>query len=135
MVANLYLSVFIDLQDEHVRSVEWEKTCLQELDITATELPTECLIDLLTRVPGLRYLGAGQQDGFNDLVMKEYMEKGNTKNLIALDVDRNANLSEEMLLQFLKIQGPMLRGLQLSGIPHLTEQFWVNTIPILKNIK
>lgn len=60
-----------------------------------------------------RYLGAGQQDAFNDLVLKEYIEKGNFKDLIAFDVDRNENISEEMLAQFLRLQGPKLRGLQV----------------------
>ena len=56
------------LLSEHVQSVEWEKTQLQELDITGTDLTTECLTDLLTRLPGLRWLSAGQQDAFNDSV-------------------------------------------------------------------
>ena len=46
-------------------AVEWEKTQLQELDITGTDLTSECLIDLLTRIPALRWLSAGQQDSFN----------------------------------------------------------------------
>ena len=124
-----------DLQSDHMMAVEWEKTCLQELDITATELSTECLIDVLCRIPALRYLSAGQQDCFTDLVMYEFMEKGNAKSLISLDLDRNENISDEMLLKFLKVQSPMLRGLQLSGLPHLTESFWVSVLPWLKNIK
>lgn len=116
-------------------TVEWEKTSIQELDITATELSTECLIELLTRIPNLRYLSAGQQDCFTDIVLKEYMERGNIKSLIALDLDRNENISDEILFKFLKIQAPMLRGLQLSGLPHLTEQFWTSVLPMLKNIK
>ena len=83
-------------------TVEWEKTNIQELDITATELSTECLIELLTRIPNLRYLSAGQQDCFTDLVLKEYMERGNIKPLIALDLDRNENISDEILFKFLK---------------------------------
>jgi hypothetical protein len=51
--------------------VEWEKTALQELDITATDLSTECLIDMLTRIPNLRFLSAGQLNGFNDSVSTE----------------------------------------------------------------
>ena len=116
-------------------AVKWEETVLQELDITATELSTECLTDLLTRVPGLRYLSAGQQDGFNDQVLKEFMSKGKIKDLIAFDVDRNANISEEMLLNFLRVQGPCLRGLQISGMPHLSEQFWNQMIPLLRSAR
>ena len=116
-------------------SVEWDKTNLQELDITATELSTECLIDILCRIPALRYLSAGQQDCFTDLVLYEFMEKGNTKALISIDLDRNENVSDEILLKFLKHQAPMLRGLQLTGLPHLTESFWTTVLPWLKNIK
>lgn len=123
------------LQNEHMLAVEWEKTALLELDITATELSTECLIALLYRIPSLRYLSAGQLDCFTDVVLKEYLENGNPKSLIALDLDRNENLSEDILLRFLKTQAPTLRGLQLSGIPHLTEQFWVTVLPSLRNIK
>nr|CAD7588358.1 unnamed protein product [Timema genevievae] len=54
------------LVSEHVLQVEWEKAALQELDITATDLSTEALIDMLTRIPGLRFLSAGQLNGFND---------------------------------------------------------------------
>ncbi|KAI7693027.1 F-box/LRR-repeat protein 7 [Sarcoptes scabiei] len=124
-----------NLQDEHLMNVDWEKTSLSELDITASELSSECLINVLCRIPALRYLSAGQQDGFTDVVLKEYMDKGNTKQLIAIDLDRNENLSEEMLLKFLKQQAFNCKGLQLSGIPHLTEQFWITIIPMLKNIK
>ena len=58
----------IGLLSEHVTAVEWEKTQLQELDITATDLSTECLMDLLTRLTSLRWLSVGQQDGLNDSV-------------------------------------------------------------------
>jgi hypothetical protein len=57
-----------DLISENVMQVEWEKTSLQELDITATDLSTECLIDMLSRIPNLRFLSAGQLNGFNDSV-------------------------------------------------------------------
>ncbi|OTF71394.1 F-box/LRR-repeat protein 7-like protein [Euroglyphus maynei] len=124
-----------NLQDEHMLNVEWEKTCLAELDITATELSSECLINVLCRIPSLRYLSAGQQDCFTDIVLKEFIESGNSKSLIGLDLDRNENLSEEILMKFLKNQASNLRGLQLSGIPHLTEQFWTAIIPALKNIR
>lgn len=116
-------------------AVEWDKTVLQELDITATELSSECLVDLLTRIPGLRYLSAGQQDGFNDHVLGEFIKNGNIKNLISFDIDRNENISEEMLLSFLKVQGQQLRGLCMSGMPHLSEQFWNQTMPLLKNVR
>ena len=48
--------------------VEWESTNLLELDISATDLSTECLVDMLVRIPGLKFLAAGQINGFNDTV-------------------------------------------------------------------
>lgn len=116
-------------------AAEWEKTNLQELDITATDLSSECLASVLVRIPALRYLSAGQQDNFTDQVLREFIEKGNIKNLQSVDFDRNENLSEDILMRFLRAQGPMMRGLQLSGIPQLCEHFWTSVLPMLRNIK
>lgn len=116
-------------------NVEWDKTNLRELDITGTELSEGSLIYLLTRIPALTYLSAGQQDGFNDQVLKEYLEKGNLKSLIAVDFDSNENLTDEILLHFVKCIGPNLSGLRLSGIPALTEPFWLSILPVLRSIK
>lgn len=63
-----FLAQQTGLLSEHMQAVEWEKTQLQELDITGTDLTSECLTDLLTRLTGLRWLSAGQQDNFNDNV-------------------------------------------------------------------
>lgn len=93
------------------------------------------LIYLLTRTPALTYLSAGQQDGFNDQVLKEYLEKGNIKSLIAVDFDSNENLTDEILLHFVQCIGPNLKGLRLSGIPALTEPFWLSILPVLRSIK
>lgn len=116
-------------------NVEWDKTNLSELDITGTELAGSSLVYLLIRVPGLRYLSAGQQDGFTDQVLKEYLEKGNLKSLIAVDFDSNENLTDEILLHFVKCIGPNLKGLRLSGIPQLTEPFWLSILPVLRSIR
>ena len=44
------------LQNEHVMAAEWEKADnLQELDLTATDLSKECLLDILPRIPAIRY--------------------------------------------------------------------------------
>ncbi|CAG7724472.1 unnamed protein product [Allacma fusca] len=123
------------LLSEHVSAVEWEKTQLQELDITATDLSTECLTDLLTRLSNLRWLSVGQQDGFNDSVLRAFTERGNARNLIALDVDSSDNLSEDALYKFICKYGPQLRGLVLSGMPHITDQLWGSVLPILKNAR
>ena len=67
------------LQSEHVMQVEWEKSSIQELDVTATDLSTECLIDMLTRTQNLRFLSAGQINGFNDSVLKAWIEAGTAR--------------------------------------------------------
>ncbi|XP_039300652.1 F-box/LRR-repeat protein 12 isoform X2 [Nilaparvata lugens] len=124
-----------NLQSEYVMQVEWEKTCLQELDITATDLSTECLIDMLTRIPALRFLMAGQLNGFNDSVLKAWMEHGNPRSVVALDLDMSDNLSDEALYKFLFKHGQQLLGLSLSGMPHITDQLWQSVLPILTNAK
>ena len=49
---------------------------LQELDVTATDVSKECLLDVLPRIPAIRWLAAGQLDGFTDQVMKvRYLER------------------------------------------------------------
>lgn len=124
-----------NLRDEHVMNVEWDKTNLRELDITGTELSESSLIYLLTRISALRYLSAGLLDGFTDRVLKEYLEKGNLGSLVSVDLDSNENLTDEILLHFVKRIGPNLLGLRLSGIPQLTEPFWLSILPVLRNIR
>ncbi|CAG9118986.1 unnamed protein product [Plutella xylostella] len=68
-----------NLESEYVMQVEWEKSSIQELDVTATDLSTECLIDMLTRIPNLRFLSAGQINGFNDSVLKAWTEAGTSR--------------------------------------------------------
>ncbi|KAF2368644.1 F-box domain [Trinorchestia longiramus] len=124
-----------NLQDSLVTEAEWEKSSIQELDITANDLSQDCLIDLLCRIPSLRWLSAGQIDGFTDQVLKTYMERGNLKNLIAVDFEMCDNLSEEGLYKFLARVGPNLRGCVLAGIPQVTDTLLSNIMPALKNIK
>ena len=40
------------------------------LDISATDLSKECLMDVLPRIPALQWLSAGQLDGMTDAVFK-----------------------------------------------------------------
>lgn len=42
----------------------------KELDITATDLSKDCLLDFLPRIPAIRWLSAGQLDGMTDSVLK-----------------------------------------------------------------
>lgn len=75
-IVKLFLSFLmtVGLVSDYVMQVEWEKSSVQELDITATDLSTECLVDMLTRIPGLKFLSAGQINGFNDSVMDRFSQ-------------------------------------------------------------
>ncbi|CAH2059606.1 unnamed protein product, partial [Iphiclides podalirius] len=123
------------LQSEHVMQVEWEKSSIQELDVTATDLSTECLIDMLSRIPNLRFLSAGQINGFNDSVLKAWAEAGTARNLVALDVESSDNLTDEALHRFLSRHGGQLWALALAGMPHITDQLWQSVLQLLTNAK
>lgn len=128
--------MFLDLKSDYVMEVEWEKCSLQELDVTATDLSTECLIDMLTRIPALKFLSAGQINGFNDSVLKAWSEAGKTaQSLIALDLDSSDNLTDDGIQRFLHRHGAQLHACLLSGMPHITDQLWMHVLPILSNAR
>lgn len=56
------------LDSQHMTSVRWEETQIEELNITATELSAECLTSVLTRLPHLRWLSAGYLECFTNQV-------------------------------------------------------------------
>ncbi|XP_050534766.1 F-box/LRR-repeat protein 2 isoform X2 [Daktulosphaira vitifoliae] len=124
-----------NLISEYVMQVDWERSSIQELDISATDLSTECLIDMLVRIPNLRFLSAGQINGFNDAVLNTFMEQGNARSLIALNLDYSDNLTDEGLYKFLSRHGHQLQGLSLAGMPHITDQLWNTVLPVLTNVK
>ena len=123
------------LKSEYVMEADWDKSNLQELDISGTDLSTECLIDLLTRIPALRFLSAGQINGFNDSVLKAWMDAGTAKSLIALNLDASDNITDEAVLKFLQRHGSQLHACILSGMPHITDQLWMSVLPILTNVR
>lgn len=52
-----------------MRQAEWQGSRLHELDLSSTELSTECLQDILCRNgAGFTYLGLGYCEFFNDQV-------------------------------------------------------------------
>merc|ERR1719412_3367472 len=103
-----------NLKSENVLAAEWDKaTNLQELDITATDLSKECLMEVLTKIQSIRWLSAGQLDGMTDAVLKHWMENANLKELIAIDLDGSDNLTEDALFKFINKYGPQLQGLAL----------------------
>ncbi|KAM7364549.1 F-box/LRR-repeat protein FipoQ isoform 2-T2 [Cochliomyia hominivorax] len=123
------------LKSEFVMQADWDKCALQELDITATDLSTECLVDMLTRIPNLKFLSAGQINGFNDTVLKQWMESGMTRSLISLDLDSSDNITDDALQKFLQRHGQQLAACCLSGMPHITDQLWMSVLPVLSNAK
>lgn len=80
-------------------------------------------------------MSAGQNNGFNDSVLKAWMEMGNPRSLIALDLDASDNISDDALQKFLQRYGPQLHACVLSGMPHITDQLWMSILPILTNVK
>lgn len=68
-------------------------------------------------------------------VLKAWMELGNPRNLIALDLDSSDNLTDDGLYKFLLRHGHQLHGLALSGMPHITDQLWQSILPLLTNAK
>lgn len=126
----------VGLKSESVMQVEWEKCGLLELDVTATDLSSECLIDMLTRIPSLRFLAAGQNNGMTDGVLKAWSDAGaSARSLIALDLDSSDNLTDEGLTRFLTRHGVQLHACILSGMPHITDQLWMAVLRILTNAK
>lgn len=130
-----FLANGTSLKSEYVQEVDWDKSNLLELDISGTDLSAECLSDLLTRIPTLRFLSAGQINGFNDSVLKAWMEAGTAKTLVALNLDASDNLTDEALLKFLSRYGNQLHACILSGMPHITDQLWMSVLPILTNVR
>jgi len=125
-----------NLTAENMTSVEWEKAAaLQELDITATDLNQATIIDILTRVPALQWLSAGQLDGMNDMVLTQWMNSGKCATLRALDLDSSDNVTEDMLGKFLERFGGQLEGLALSGMGHVTDTLWNAYLPKLVNAR
>merc|ERR1719412_1877250 len=124
------------LQNEHVMAAEWEKCDnLQELDLSATDLSKECLMDILPKIPAIRWLSMGQLDGLTGNVFKHWMDHANLKELISLDLDASDNLTEEMIYSFVSSHGLHLQGLSLSGMPHVTDTLWNSILTKLKNAK
>jgi len=125
-----------NLSPEAMAAVEWEKApALVELDITATDLPQATIVDILTRIPSLSWLSAGQLDGMTDAVLTQWMNSGKVATLRSLDLDSSDNLTEDMLGKFLERVGGQLEGLALSGMGHVTDTLWNQYLPKLRSAK
>lgn len=60
--------VRLELDNKIIQSLEWEKTGIEEMDIRGTELTSETITNLLTRLNYLRWLDASWLENFTDQV-------------------------------------------------------------------
>lgn len=123
------------LKSSHFMDANWERSAIEELNVTATDLSSDCLISVLTRLHSLTWLSAGYQEGFTDQVMEAWMSSGACYNITGLDLSTCDSLSERALMNFIVRIGNQLRGLNLSGLPNLTDPFWQSVFPFLHNIQ
>lgn len=90
---------------------------------------------MLTRIPNLKFLSAGQINGFNDSVLKAWMEAGTCRSLTSLDLDSSDNITDEALNKFITRHGSQLHSCVLSGMSHITDQLWMAILPILSSAR
>ena len=114
---------------------EWETSSVHELDISSTELTEKCLLDIFDRLPKLTYLAVPNCDGFTTKVLTLLIDQGKLTNIRAIDLSNTVNLSFEVVFTLLKRHGRQLRGISYAGNAKVTEQFWINAIKNMKNIK
>ncbi|KRX52852.1 putative F-box/LRR-repeat protein, partial [Trichinella sp. T9] len=123
------------LDSKAVMNACWDNSVIEELNIAATDISSECLIYLLSRLSNLRWLRAAVLEHFTDKVLEEWIQSGNCSKLTALDLDNCDSLSEQSLIEFLNIYGEQLLGLNLGGNEKLLEQFWVSSLPKLSHLQ
>ena len=63
------------------------------------------------------------------------MQRGKLDKLKALDISHTVGLNEPAIFQFVKHHGHHLEGLLITGKAKLAEQFFLNIIPFMKNIR
>ncbi|GMT36962.1 hypothetical protein PFISCL1PPCAC_28259 [Pristionchus fissidentatus] len=124
-----------NLDNNIVKIVEWEKTRIEELDVKGTELSSDSLVYILSRLPHLRWLDASWLENFNDVVLESWMNSGSFGKLEYLNLDTCDSLNEACLVDMITRHGGQLQGLNLGGHHKLLEYFWMNMIPQLKNIR
>jgi hypothetical protein len=123
------------LEDHNMMQVEWDKSLLRELDLTSTELSSECLMTILCQIQSFTYLGLGYCEFFNDEILNKLVKTGRLDKIRAIDVSHTVNLSEACIHQFIHQKGRLIEGLMIAGKPKLAEQFFLNVIPFMKRMK
>ena len=63
------------------------------------------------------------------------MAKGKLEHLKAIDINHTVGLTESKIFDFLKKHGSQLEGLAVAGKPKLAEQFFLNVLPFLRDIR
>ncbi|KAL5021961.1 hypothetical protein ScPMuIL_001116 [Solemya velum] len=123
------------LDDQHMINAPWEMSMVQELDLTSTELSADCLENILLRMPGFSHLALAHCEFFSDRVLDLLSQKGKLNKVRSLDVSNTHALSENAIYQIIQTHGRTLEGLGVAGKPKLTENFWLNVIPLLRRIR
>ncbi|CAF0944028.1 unnamed protein product [Adineta ricciae] len=123
------------IEDHGMLAADWGSSVVNELDISSTELSENCLVNIFERMPNLTYLAVPNCDGFTDKVLALLVDLDKLTNIRAIDLSNTVNLNHEVVFTLLKQHGRQLRGLSYAGNSKVTEQFWINTIKHLKNIK
>ncbi|KAH7731969.1 Protein T28B4.1 b [Aphelenchoides avenae] len=123
------------LDNKTIQDIDWEKTKLEELNICATELSTETIISVLTRLQHLRWLDASWLENFTDQVLEAWMQSGTISNMQHLSLDTCDSLTENCLAEMVTRHGHQFHALNLGGHHKLLEYFWMNMIPKLRNIR
>lgn len=118
-----------------MQSIEWEKTRIEEFDIRGTELSTETLISILTRLQHIRLLDASWLENFTDAVLEAWIQSGTISTVQYLNLDTCDSLSESALTELVMRYGHQFLGLNFGGHDKLLEYFWMNMIPKMKNIR
>ena len=68
-------------------------------------------------------------------ILLELTRTGKLARLRALDLSYTAMLTEAAIFQFIRHHGHHLEGLMVAGKPRLAEQFFLNIIPYVKNVR
>jgi hypothetical protein len=97
-----------------MRAVEWEVSRIHELDLTSTELSSECLMDILCRCQGFTYLGLGYCEFFSDKVSDFlYFHKVCNRNVYSF-CSQVAGLKHKVIEKYLEHKVKMIYKNDLS---------------------
>ncbi|CAB3399547.1 unnamed protein product [Caenorhabditis bovis] len=123
------------LDSNIIKTIDWDKTRIEELDVKGTELSSDALISILTRLPHLRWLDASWLENMTDQVLEAWQNANAMGSLQFLNLDTCDSLNEQALVDMIKRHGHQFHGLCLGGQHKLLEYFWMNMMPQLGNVR